>query len=52
MPVDLTALADHVVATFEGAFVLTRAMDDRSLMRAQLELVRRHVALLFGVAAD
>jgi TetR/AcrR family transcriptional regulator, transcriptional repressor for nem operon len=51
-PVDLRALADHVVATFEGAFVLTRALDDPSVMRSQLELVRRHVALLFGVPAD
>jgi TetR/AcrR family transcriptional regulator, transcriptional repressor for nem operon len=50
-PVDLGALADHIFATFEGAFVLARTMDDRSLMRAQLELVRRLVALIFDVPA-
>lgn len=49
--VDLDALADHVFATFEGAFMLTRAMADPELMRRQLELVRRYVALLFGVPA-
>jgi len=51
-PVDLVALADHIFATFEGAFVLTRTMGDSSLMRRQLELVRRYVALLFDVPAD
>jgi TetR/AcrR family transcriptional repressor of nem operon len=50
-PIDPDALADHVFATFEGAFVLTRAMDDRELMRRQLALVREYVALLFDVPA-
>jgi TetR/AcrR family transcriptional repressor of nem operon len=50
-PVDVDALADHVFATFEGAFMLTRAMADTDLMRRQLELVRRYVALLFDVPA-
>jgi TetR/AcrR family transcriptional repressor of nem operon len=47
--VDPDALADHVFATFEGAFMLTRAMSDPELMRRQLALVREYVALLFGV---
>ena len=51
-PVDPDALADHVFATFEGAFMLTRAMDDPDLMRRQLELVRGQIALLFDVPAD
>lgn len=51
IPVDPDTLADHVYATFEGAFVLTRAMSDPDLMRRQLELVRRQVALLFDVPA-
>jgi len=51
-PVDLEALADHVWATFEGAFILARAMSDAGHMRRQLELVRGHVALLFGVPAN
>jgi TetR/AcrR family transcriptional repressor of nem operon len=52
IPVDLLALADHLFATFEGAFVLTRTMGDPGLMRQQLELVRGHVALLFGVPTE
>jgi TetR/AcrR family transcriptional repressor of nem operon len=50
--VDLAALADHVLTTFEGAFVLTRAMGDPGLMRRQLHLLRQSIALLFGVPAD
>ena len=51
VPVDPDALADHVFATFEGAFMLTRAMSDPDLMRRQLERVRGYVTLLFGVPA-
>jgi TetR/AcrR family transcriptional repressor of nem operon len=50
-PVDFAALADHVFATFEGAFVLARATSDPRVMRNQLELVRGYLALLFGVPA-
>jgi TetR/AcrR family transcriptional repressor of nem operon len=50
-PVDLDALADHLNTTFEGAFILARALDDPTLMRRQLALVRGYVALLFGVPA-
>ena len=50
-PIDPDVLADHVFATFEGAFMLTRAMSDPDLMRRQLELVRRYVGLLFDVPA-
>jgi hypothetical protein len=32
--------------------MLTRAMSDTELMRRQLELVRRYVALIFDVPAD
>lgn len=49
--VDLDALADHLSATYEGAFMMTRATSDLGLMRRQLELVRRQVALLFDVSA-
>src|SRR5262245_35414901 len=48
-PIDADAVADHVFATFEGAFMLTRAMSDPELMRRQLALVREYVALLFDV---
>lgn len=50
--VDADALADHLYATFEGAFIVARAMDDRSIMRNQLELVRTFVSAIFGVPAD
>jgi TetR/AcrR family transcriptional regulator, transcriptional repressor for nem operon len=48
-PVEPAALADHLTATFEGAFVLTRALDDPTLMRTQLALVRQYVAAAFGL---
>jgi TetR/AcrR family transcriptional repressor of nem operon len=51
VPIDADAIADHVFATFEGAFMLTRAMSDPELMRRQLALVREYVALLFEVPA-
>ncbi|WP_120002785.1 TetR/AcrR family transcriptional regulator [Nesterenkonia muleiensis] len=51
-PVDLDAVADHVVTTFEGAFILTRAMNDSSLMRRQLGIVRHYLAMLFDVPVD
>jgi TetR/AcrR family transcriptional repressor of nem operon len=47
--VDLAALADHVFVTFEGAFVLARALGDPSIMRRQLALLRRSMALMLGV---
>lgn len=48
-PIDLDALADHVAASFEGAFVVARATGERDVMRSQLELVHELVALVFGV---
>jgi TetR/AcrR family transcriptional regulator, transcriptional repressor for nem operon len=50
-PIDADAIADHVFATFEGAFMLTRAMSDPQLMRRQLALVREYVGLLFDFPA-
>lgn len=51
-PADLDALADHLSATYEGAFMMGRATSDPRLMRRQLELVRNHVALLFDIPAQ
>jgi TetR/AcrR family transcriptional repressor of nem operon len=48
---DPDAVADHVFATFEGAFMLARTMSDPDIMRRQLGLVRGYVALLFGLPA-
>jgi TetR/AcrR family transcriptional repressor of nem operon len=51
-PVDLEALADHLSATYEGAFMMSRALGDRDLVRRQLVLVRQQVALLLDVPAE
>jgi TetR/AcrR family transcriptional regulator, transcriptional repressor for nem operon len=50
--VDPVALADHMNVTFEGAFVLARALGDPSIMRTQLALARQLVALVFGARGD
>jgi TetR/AcrR family transcriptional repressor of nem operon len=39
--VDVDALADHLYATFEGAFILCRTLQDPSAMRAQLRIFRQ-----------
>lgn len=44
--VDLPSLADHVFTTFEGAFLLVRALDDAGCMRRQLAHLRRYLELL------
>lgn len=50
--VDLDALADHLSATYEGAFMMARALGDPGVMHRQIELVRHQVALLFDVPAE
>lgn len=39
--VDPEALADHVFVTFEGAFLLSRSMNDGTHMRTQLRILRQ-----------
>jgi TetR/AcrR family transcriptional repressor of nem operon len=47
--IDIDALADHLFVTFEGAFILSRAMNDPRHMRAQLTVLRQLVeSLLHG----
>jgi TetR/AcrR family transcriptional repressor of nem operon len=48
--VDLPSLADQVFSTFEGGFILARAMDDPGHLRAQLAHLRHYLELLFAVA--
>jgi TetR/AcrR family transcriptional repressor of nem operon len=48
--VDLHALADQVFTTFEGGFILARAMHDPDHLRAQLTQLRHYLELLFGVS--
>lgn len=40
-PIDPEDLADHLFATFEGAFVLARALEDPGQMRSQLLVYRQ-----------
>jgi TetR/AcrR family transcriptional regulator, transcriptional repressor for nem operon len=44
--IDSDALADHVFVTFEGAFILSRSMNDRQHMRAQLSVLRQLIESL------
>lgn len=46
--VDPDALADALLTTIEGAFVLARAVGDPAVVPAQLRLYREHLELLFG----
>lgn len=46
--IDLDALADHLYVTFEGAFLLSRTIDDPSAMRAQLKILGALVAALLA----
>ena len=48
--VDLPSLADQVFTTFEGGFILARAMHDPSHLRAQLAHLRHYLELLFQVS--
>ena len=50
--VDPGALADHFFTTFEGAFILARATDDPTHVRAQLGQLRRYLELLLGSTDD
>ncbi len=45
--VDLPSLADQVFTTFEGGFLLARAMHDPRHLRAQLAHLRHYLELLF-----
>ena len=48
--VDLPSLADQVFSTFEGGFILTRALDDPRRLGAQLAHLRHYLELLFQLA--
>jgi TetR/AcrR family transcriptional repressor of nem operon len=45
--VDLDALADQVFAVYEGTFVLSRALEERDLLRGQFRQLRTYLELLF-----
>jgi TetR/AcrR family transcriptional regulator, transcriptional repressor for nem operon len=48
--VDLPSLADQVFTTFEGGFLLARAMHDPRHLRAQLAHLRHYLELLFELS--
>jgi TetR/AcrR family transcriptional regulator, transcriptional repressor for nem operon len=48
LPVDLEALADQLLVVFEGAFVVSRTLDEPQVMAAQLRNYRSYLELLFG----
>jgi TetR/AcrR family transcriptional regulator, transcriptional repressor for nem operon len=50
--VELNSLADQVFTTFEGGFILARAMHDPGHLRAQLAHVRHYLELLFGLSPE
>ncbi|MFP4512205.1 MAG: TetR/AcrR family transcriptional regulator [Acidimicrobiales bacterium] len=48
--VDLPSLADQAFTTFEGAFLLARALDDPTCVRSQIAHLRHYFELLLEVA--
>jgi TetR/AcrR family transcriptional repressor of nem operon len=50
--VDLPSLADQLFTVLEGAFLLTRALADRTAFRRQLAHLRHYLELLFGLPVD
>jgi TetR/AcrR family transcriptional repressor of nem operon len=48
--VDLPSLADQVFTTFEGGFILARAMDEPRHLRSQLAHLRHYLELLFQLS--
>ena len=46
--VDIDALADNLTTIIEGAIILSRSLQDQSLMGRQTRLFRNHIKLIFG----
>ena len=49
IPVEHTQVADHVLATFEGAFILSKVMKEPKLASEQLIQCRNYLELLYSV---
>lgn len=49
IPVSHTQVADHVLTTFEGAFILSKVMREPKLAAEQLIQCRNYIELLFAV---
>ena len=52
IPVETDQVADHLLATFEGAFVLAKVLDEPKLAEQQLIQCRNYLELLFTSAPD
>jgi len=52
IPVETHQVADHLLTTFEGAFVLSKLMGEPKLASAQLIQCRNYLELLFTPAKD
>jgi TetR/AcrR family transcriptional repressor of nem operon len=50
IPVETHQVADHLLATFEGAFVLAKVLDEPKLAAQQLIQCRNYLELLFAPA--
>jgi AcrR family transcriptional regulator len=46
--IDMDALADHLTVVVEGAIVQSKALNDLTIIGAQVRLFRQYVKLLFG----
>lgn len=51
IPVESSQVADHVLTTFEGAFILAKIMDEPKLASEQLIQCRNYLELLFQASA-
>lgn len=49
--IDAEAMADYLLGTFEGAFILGKALKDPKVPAAQLKQYRNYLELAFGVEA-
>lgn len=49
-PADIDAMADNLTVIVEGAIILSRALNDRTMMGRQTRLFRDHVKFVFGAA--
>ena len=48
IPIEHYQVADHVLTTFEGAFILSKAMGEAKLASEQLVQCRNYIELLFS----
>lgn len=49
LPFDADSLADAVTVVFEGAFILSRTLDDARIVAQQLRHLQSYLRLLFGL---